>query len=512
MNPTKWLSDLLRKPIFWIFIFGLFIRFFSIYPYNTIVGFDQARDLFASKTILTQGDIKIIGPTAGNNPDLHHGVLYLYYILPGIVLSGGNPAGVAIWNSLFNAFGSVIIYYLAFALFKNKKTALISSFICAISFEFVQYSGWLSNPSPTIWSVPLFFYGLWSFMKAKNIKAKKWGLPLASFALGLSIQFELFFLYLIPISLLLMLYMRPKLPNLKIVFLSMFLLVGTLSTMILTEIKFGFAGVKSLIGAGEYIGGGLTFSEKLNHFISRFHNEFSKTFLPSSPILGSIIALVVVVFLLYKIKTQKQGNAYLFLLVYLFSPAIMLILGYHASPWFLVGLPPAIALGIGLLLTQIKTQAILVGILTLLAILNLGAIKSSYGHGQTLLEPDESAILASQIKVIDYTYVESKNESFTINTVTNPLYINAVWGYHYDWYGNSKYGYLPTFSGGDQLYPYNTLEKQNNTEKYLYVIIDQTFRIPQVHKLEAIKWADAQSKLVEETQIPGILIQKRILP
>jgi hypothetical protein len=29
---------------------------------------------------IISGDLRIIGPTAGNNPNLHHGVAYLYYL------------------------------------------------------------------------------------------------------------------------------------------------------------------------------------------------------------------------------------------------------------------------------------------------------------------------------------------------------------------------------------------------------------------------------------------------
>jgi len=73
-------------PILAIFLFAFIVRFLSVWPANTIIGFDQARDLFDSAKIL-QGDLRIIGPTAGNNPNLHHGVLWLYFMAVPLIFS-----------------------------------------------------------------------------------------------------------------------------------------------------------------------------------------------------------------------------------------------------------------------------------------------------------------------------------------------------------------------------------------------------------------------------------------
>ena len=77
-------------PIILIFILGLTIRFLSPYPANTIIEFDQARDLFDAKKIIL-GDIRTVGPTAENNANLHHGVAFLYYIIPPMILAKSNP-------------------------------------------------------------------------------------------------------------------------------------------------------------------------------------------------------------------------------------------------------------------------------------------------------------------------------------------------------------------------------------------------------------------------------------
>jgi hypothetical protein len=150
-------------------------------------------------------------------------------------------------------------------------------------------------------------------------------------------------------------------------------------------------------------------------------------------------------------------------------------------------------------------------ILVFVIISNLFAIRDSKHSGQILLEPDASAVLDEQIKAMDYTYQSSNGAKFAINSVTNPLYINALWSYDYYWYGGSKYGSMPTWIGGDQIYPYDSLKPFAHDEKYLYILIDGTSRIPDSYRLEAENSADKISKLIETKDFGGISVQKREL-
>lgn len=482
------------KKSFWIilaiFLFGFVIRLFSILPANTIVGFDQARDLFSSSEILS-GDLKFIGPTAGNNTNLHHGIAWLYFLVPSIMFSK-NPISPVIWNSFFNASSAIVLYFIAKTLFKSNKAGYIAAILTSISYYFVSYSGWLSNPTVTLLTVPLFFLGILKYKEEKS-----WGLPLAFFFLGLSIQFELFFLYLIPTFLILFFVLKLKLPNLKLSIFSILALTLSLSTMIATEIKFGFAGVISLLHAGDSVGG-IQKANFLSQFVTRFFETFSQTLFPTAPFIAvQILVIFIILFLIYKRSW--------FLLVYLLSPAIMLFLGYHNAPWFLIGLPPAIILSLAFVLDKLKFNFLIIIILVLLTFVNFTTMNNEHGTGQKLLEPDKSAILSTQIAAMDYTYQKSAGEIFAIDTITNPLYINAVWAWNYDWYWK-RYGYKPTFLGGDQTHPYDTLSKASGKEKYFFIITDQTSRIPPVYKQNAVNSMKKKAKLIEEKEFDGITV------
>jgi len=287
-------------------------------------------------------------------------------------------------------------------------------------------------------------------------------------------------------------------------------------TMILTEIKFHFAGVASLLEAGNNVGfGKAPFDKILPAFLQKLWTTFSVNLWPQKQEFGVLLGILVICFLLFELLDKQTNSAAkkgaVFLLLYLFSPALMLFLGYHNAPWFLIGLPPAIALSTGFALSKLKYKWLGLMLIALIIWANIIAISDSQGQGQILLEPDKSALFSKQLAVIDYTYQESLGQPFAINTLTNPLYINAVWAYNYRWYGKNKYGFLPTWAGGDQLYPYDTLAKFSGKENFLYLIIDVTPRIPDVYKLYLVDWVDKNSQLLAEKDFDGILVQKRQL-
>ena len=488
--------------LFLILLFGLSLRIYSVWPANTIVGFDQARDFFNSLKI-SNGDFPIIGPTAGNNVYLHHGVAFLYYLFFPLYLGQGNPMWAVVFNCFINSLTSLTLFFLGKHLF-NRRVGIISGIMSAVSYQMIQYSGWLSNPTVTLFTVPLFFLTLWLYIKNPQ---KQFALPLLLFLLGLSIQFELFFLYLIPVFLLIWITFKPQTPSIKTLFYSLFALMLSLSSMIATEIKFRFQGILNILVAGKTVGGG---NINFKAFLDRFLASFAYNLTPQYQNLGKALGIIVIftLFMAYLNKKTQGKKPIVFLLVYLFSPSLMLLLGYHYSPWFLIGFPPAAILASGFILSKIESNLAVISIIALISFLNLKMLYTTHDQGQILLEPDKSAILATQLKAIDYTYQSSQGLPFAINTVTNPLYINAVWSYHYQWYGKNKFGYLPSWLGGDQIPPYDTLPKVNSQEQVFFLLIDQTPRIPPIFKNEAINSAKEKGKLVEEQNLEGITIQK----
>lgn len=329
-------------------------------------------------------------------------------------------------------------------------------------------------------------------------------------------QTDLSFLYLLPITLIFWIVFRPKNPTPKLFLLSTTVFIAAVSTLILTEIKLQFVGIKTLFDFSANLEGArLSYLDRLNLFAEDFGANFSNNLVPQRIDLGIYLAAVVIIGILYflfveKISKQEKYAVY-FLLLYLFSPMVTLILGYHDKPWFLIGLPPAIALTVGYVISKLKYLFLILLVMAVIGISNTMHIINRPREAYQLFDSiyDSTSYLAYQLAVIDYTYKQSEGRPFAINAVTYPLYYNGMWAYLYNWYGKRNFGYIPGWLGGDQLHPYDLLPKQTGKEKYFYMLISETPRIPDIYKNLGKNWADRMGRLIEEKSFAGFTVQKR---
>lgn len=506
-------QKLLFLSLIFILIFGFWLRYKNIQPANLIFDFDQYEDLFYTYTIAVDHKLAIIGRAIYGDPRLHHGVFFYYYNLLPFIISAGNPFASAYWNSFFNVATALILFILARSLFKQIVSGLIAALIAAVSFEFIKFSNWLTIDTVAISIVPLFYLGLWQFYQKK-----KWGLVLASASLGLAIQTDLSLIYLIPIMLIFWVILKPKFPNFKLLLVSASVFIATTSTMILTEIKLNFAGIKTLLNfSATFEVAKLPYLDRLSLFLKDFFRNFSNNLLPQRPDLGIYLAAAIILGVLYLLfankVSKKEKYAIKFLLLYLFSPIVTLVLGYHDKPWFLIGLPPAIALIAGYAISKLKYLPLILLMVLVIGVNNVSFIVNRPLEAYKLFDSiyDSTSYLADQLAVVDYTYKESAGEPFVINAVTYPLYYNGMWAYLYSWYGKRHFGYMPSWAGGDQLYPYDLLMQPTGKEKYFYMLISETPRIPEIYKNLGRSWVYREGKLIEEKSIGGFTVQKREL-
>jgi len=490
-----------------IFLFALSLRILSFYPDRMVFGYDQVEDLLNTKKVVKYHDLVIMGRTVTGSPSIHHGAFFFYYMVPPFILGNGNPTTVAIWNNIFNSLSIVVLFFLALRLFWSYKAAILTAILAAVSYQSVQYAGWLSNPTTLVFLVPLFFLCLWSYYKGSDRSL------VFSFALlGLIIQAQIFMLYLVFVIPVYWLVLKPKFPNFKTSLLSVLALIAGLLTMILTEFKLKFAGVNTLLHFSTNFDEAKTsLLVRLDSFLVNFMKTFLLNIWPNGGLYAKAFCLLIIflffIFLILRIN-KKDSPGVRFLLIYILSPFLMLPFGYHNQLWTFIGITPAVALFTGYVLSKIKNKALLTAIIAFISFVNIRYIIESRSNLDFYIKQEPPSILSNQIEVMDYTYQESDGEPFSINSVTYPLYSNTYWSYHYPWYGIKKYGYIPGWRGGDQLYPYNSLPASVGSEKYSYMIIDNSSSIPQVHRLAGKQWAVKNGKLVKETEIGGYTVIK----
>ncbi len=497
-----------------IFLFGIFIlafvlRVLFLKDLALTFGYDQARDAYVSQQIL-KGDLKVLGPPA-STPGLYHGVLYYYLLAPAYLLGQGSPVVVAYWIALLNAVTVFVVFYLGYLATKKPIVGLLAALLFAVSFEATQYATWLSNPTTSVLTIPVFYLGLWLWIKEK----KNYAPVIAAIGLGLSIQSEIFLAYhLVPLTIWLWIS-RKNITKKQLLTFSLSLL-AVLSTMILSEIKFGFkgiSGIKALLIAQEP---NLAYAKSLGDYLVLYLNQIGRIFSFNSypGNIGYGGGFVVTLILISIIKSKKFIlTAELFLVTWLLSHLAVVTVGGISTPFLMVGIGPAVSIIVAIYLAiwfNSGKKAIAVFILAILLFGNLAMIFKENPKGSTIFAIQKDMLLQKQLALIDYTYGKAEGKPFSINTLTSPLWINIVWTYLYNWYGLSKYGYVPQWHGRDQIGQLAGLPATEKTTNKYFLILEPMAGIPQRYLGETKAEENSVSDLLEEKYFGELIAQERL--
>lgn len=484
---------------------GLFLRIYNLYD-HMYFGFDQGRDFQRIEQIATLKNFKLLGPET-YIPGLFNSPLYYYILTPIFVLSGGNPYWSIILLGLVNMGVACVLYMLASTLFSSRWVGAISVFLWSISFEQNNFARHLSQAPLAIMFTAIFYLGLAYFF----LKNKKSGLLLSVVGLGLSVHSNIYFVYLVALYPILYLIYLPKIP-VKKALLSTVALIGILSSFILAEIKFHFIGIKSLLMFMEgKQGTAVVVFNNLSNYIQKITEAVVYSFF-SFNYLWAFLFLVVVVILLYNYAEKK--NAHFLMLIALstlplfaYKSSILESTMINASIY--VPLTLIVAASIFYLLKDGKTRVFGIVFLIVIVISNLKLFAADSFVGMDRIAY-QNLTYTDETKSIDYTYSAAHLKPFSICTITNPLFVNTLWTYLYESYGQKKYGYIPTWSGQRQENNVSLPDDTSHTP-IRYLIIEPMIGIPEIAKKTVIYMEDQVSTLQEEKQIGDIRIQKRLL-
>lgn len=136
------------------FVIGILVcsAFFRLYRIDDLHTFhnDEGRDAMIAQEMISSGKPTFLGPqtSVGN---MYLGPLYYYFMVPALIISGGNPVGPSIMVALSGVITTYLVYLLGKKWF-GVNSALASSFIFAVSPLFVHYtaSSWNPNLVPLV--------------------------------------------------------------------------------------------------------------------------------------------------------------------------------------------------------------------------------------------------------------------------------------------------------------------------------------------------------------------------
>ncbi len=437
---------------------------------------DQARDAILVREI-SQGDLKIQGPSAsGSNDLLYHGVLYYYLIAPVYALGGGDPIAVVIFLSFLGATAAPLMYWLARDITRSRFLAGASAFMVALSFDGAQIHTWLSNPAFSGTANLLFFYALWRvFFQKQN----RW-LPVLAAAIGLANQSVLFSVTLWASMVIAFLYRAEKENTYRLfsrrqLAVSSLIYFGLVASIMVGELQLWQAGIldwQKLIGL---FGPGAHISQSLKNLSEVvIEKKMSLQIFPSQALFG----IAATIFVLVAASKKLPGKTLIFISIWLASPLWLFFIqarrSYHAfagweNAWYLI-FPIVIW---SLFHTKAKYWAVTI-FLSIFTLSNLSYVRKLNVRTYNELAVQQEADLRSHLKLINETYRRAGGEPFSISTLTIPYGMNTTWAYLFDWYGQKNYGYEPVFFGPDQtgIFGGDLLKPTQNPLPHHFAIIE----------------------------------------
>lgn len=461
-----------------ILLLALVLRFLY-FPGNIFFAYDQSRDAYTSLEVMS-GHLKIIGPPSSYDTKLFHGPLFYYLFGPIYWLSSHSPIPLSALLRIYNAGGIFLAYFLGKVLF-NRRAGLLSALIFALSFEQSQYAIFLSHPALAVITVSLFYLGLAILIFDK----KSWGLPLATLGLGLSIQFHVglsYLILLVPINLIIFKSQLPKIQP-KTYFQSFLILLVTLSTFMIAEIKFHFRETQAILSElslqNSSTSDHLTKLLNLQRIFLRFFHDniYSGQFTALALLIFVILLLAVYV---KNFKSRPQIN---FLLIWFITGLLPFYLSGSNIYYYSIGASVSLIILAGFLTSLAFDRSKILGFFLILGLLisNLNLITTYNPTGPLpSITAQKGMILSDELKVIDKTYQVASGQPFAVNALTVPYNVNTTWSYLYDWYGKSHYHYLPIW-GGNNAPGYQNSLTINNSRSTLptlrFLILEPTYGI-----------------------------------
>ncbi len=304
-----------------IFAIAVFLRFYRFSAFVTFLG-DQGRDAIVVKRILTLEHFPAIGP-ATSVGQLYLGPFYYYFIAPWLAIFGLDPLGPAFGLALLSSIFIVVQYFIVRELF-NRQTALISSFLSALSIVLIDFSRFSWNPNL------LPFFSLFAvYFLVKSWQKKHWFYyVLAGAFLSFSMQLHYLAVFLLPAALIFLIW-RKTLSGIFFV-VSSFLFFSF--PLLIFDLRHDFLNTRSFISFIKQSSAVLT--NKINGLVDSFFYLNKYLFNTElNTILSSILLLLI--FVVFLIQFKKQGSIFVFIFFFLFLLAGVSLYGGPKHPHYL---------------------------------------------------------------------------------------------------------------------------------------------------------------------------------
>jgi hypothetical protein len=183
---------------------------------------------------------------------------------------------------------------------------------------------------------------------------------------------------------------------------------------------------------------------------------------PFSANIALAVGLCILAFVFWQVYEGKYRKPLLFLILLLFSNAILFVTSGVKAVFINVGVSLVVPILTAFVLYQIfRWQKVLAtAILGIVIAVNVFVIFRDNQKGNVLFQVQNQVRFKEELAIVAYTYKKANGKPFGITTVTNPLFVPATWAYVYNFYATRNNLQLPFYRGnaaseypGDKLFP-----------------------------------------------------------
>lgn len=482
---------------------GVLLRGIEVLNKNYLWGFDHGRDYLLTYDIVVNHNARLIGTPLGAGSagiqGIFHGPGYYYFLTIPFILFGGDPYGGVVLMFVFGVAALALSFILGKKMY-GMIGGLIVVVLHAISPPLIAQSRSIWNSHPTTPFIILSF--LFTYLMCVATKRKLLYAFLASFFAGFIYNFELAIAVPMSVGLVFYSFFIFK-KSFKNYLALVFGFVVAYLPMALFDIRHNFmmvSGIFQYIFHRSHSKSDLSYVQNIVDHFWAFLFNLSNTFPQQTLISGTMILLIFTVSFVFLINKEKNKDLRMFV-TYLFSLPIIsfVILSFLRNavyPYYLVHLNVCyILLFVYFLLTFQKRYIPGKILFTFLLIFFAYAfMQKSIGVIQyDLKDYGGDAKIRGKQDAFDYIYKDAKGEKFGLFVFSPPVY-TYPYDYLAQWYGKSKYGYLPSASKDGLFY---LLIEVDGSKPWSYKGWQQT----------VIKTGD----VVSTKKLPsGLIVEKRV--
>ncbi len=434
-----------RAVLFITILVGVFLRLYNIQT-DLLFHYDQGLHALGIWNIWKGHHFILLGhPT--DVEGVFHGAFFYYFLAPIYAIFRGDPVGVSVFLVVLDVLGIFFLYKTAKVLFKSELVGLVAAMIWGFSFLAVSYSRWLSNVTPISFFAILFYY----LLSKIEMEKKNYLWPLATLTVGIIVQFNgAIGFFFVPLMAVLFFRQRKyffKNKKFFAVCLAIFFLPSV--PLILFDIRHSFLVTKSIIKM-VLSTNGLGFSSKIEGSFGVFLKELLNFFSYENSFFTGVVVAITIAGTYLVLRKKEKGVKFL-VLIFIIPLIGLLLYKRGTADFFYLGILPLVALLTARSLSYfLKKPVFTIPALIILFIFvksnitnNLRFFKEP-SHALTPIGTNSLITLEDRKKAIDFIYTKADGKPFGLWIYTIPYFKDESWDYVFLWYGQGKYGYLPS--------------------------------------------------------------------